>query len=394
MMQLVFDPKIGIWTEGQEDVEKLSRNHFGSMRGGKLFLEPEEALYLMSFQNAAVFTDSKRVAFSELAAHYSKAHPRLLINYNAYRDWRDRGLVIRRMESVKPNIHAKGTKKYPSARMEPWKLDCGAVWYGKSKYSVIEDEKAGKQLFERYWLGQFGIYKQERGSLSWLDFLETIFLMKHFGLEVMDAETGKKLNHSQLMRYIVSEREYTKQLYEVYESWRLAGYVVKTGFKFGTHFRIYFPGASPAKGGEWVHSKHVLHVFPKEEKMLVSQWARIVRVAHSVKKTFILAIPKLKKADIADYPADYMAYRRKKQGKDLVRETPEDGPRYLLSAVSEDEHIGGIELASLLRKAQDMGLELILSITDRETSVTYYVMKRIEIAESDYEYYEIEWMKP
>ena len=87
-----------------------------------------------------------------------------------------------------------------------------------------------------------------------------------------------------LQRQIVEkEREYARQLYEVYEDWRMNGYVVKTGFKFGTHFRIYFPGASPAASGdEWIHSKHVLHVFPKEQKMVISEWARAVRVAHGV----------------------------------------------------------------------------------------------------------------
>ena len=77
-----------------------------------------------------------------------------------------------------------------------------------------------------------------------------------------------------------------------------------------------------------------------------------------------------------------------------VRETPKDKPRYLLVALSEDEHIGGVELASLLNKANRLGLELILSITDRETSITYYILKKVQLSGSKYEYYEIEWMKP
>jgi tRNA splicing endonuclease len=138
----------------------------------------------------------------------------------------------------------------------------------------------------------------------------------------------------------------------------------------------------------------VIHVFPKDQKMLISEWARAVRVAHGVKKTFLLSIPEMKKEDYVDYPAEFIAWRRKKHGKDWVRETPEDRPRYLLVAVAEDEHIGGVELASLLRKAEGMGLELILSISDRETAITYYVLKKVILPGSDYEYYEIEWMKP
>jgi tRNA splicing endonuclease len=184
----------------------------------------------------------------------------------------------------------------------------------------------------------------------------------------------------------------------VYEDWRLNGYIIKTGFKFGSHFRIYFPGASPSKEnikkGKWIHSRHVLHVFPKEQKLLISEWARAVRVAHSVKKTFLLSIPELKPEDYVDYPADFLAYRRKKSKGIWVREEPNDKPRYLLIAVAEDEHIGGVDLASLLNKANKMGLSLLLSITDRETAITYYVLNKINLPNSKNEYYEIEWMKP
>jgi len=183
-------------------------------------------------------------------------------------------------------------------------------------------------------------------------------------------------------------------MYAVYEDWRKRGYVVKTGFKFGTHFRIYFPGASPVKEDKWIHSKHVLHVFPREQKLLISEWARAVRVAHGVKKTFILGIPELKGKDYLDYKADFMTYRRKKGKGVWIRETPKDKPRYMMVSVSEDEHIGGVELASMLKKAKDTGLNLLLSITDRETSITYYELKKIVLPKSKYEYYEIEWFKP
>lgn len=380
-----------IWCEDPDSAEKLRKNHFGQQKDGKILLFPEEAMYLVNFQNARIDgIDS----FSQLCTQLAKNNHRLFVKYNAYRDWRDRGLVVLPIEAADRRGRQTGMKKYPQKSLETRQLKAKALWFTSSKFGIIEDRAIGKELFEGYWIGQLGVYKQSRGSILAIDFLETLFLMKHFGLEVTDCESGKKISHSQLLKQLSAEREYAKQLNDVYENWRLSGYVVKTGFKFGNHFRIYFPGASPAKGGEWTHSKHVLHVFPKEQKMLISEWARIVRVAHSVKKTFILAIPKLAKSDFVDYHGDYAAYRRKKAGSDWVRENPEDGARYLMRAVLEDEHIGGVELSSLLREAQESGLELILSITDRETSVTYYVMKRIDIGESDYEYYEIEWLKP
>ncbi len=396
MLQLKFDPKQGVWADDPETLDKLLKNCFGSMHEGKLFLDAEEALYLISFQNA-VCTDGEgnTIGFNQLASYFSKTDERLLIKYSSYRDWRDRGLIMRRTAGYKGERKDKIERRYPSRGFEMEKPKAGAVWYADSFFAVIEDSELGKKLFSEHWIGQLGVYKQERGEQLVLDFMETVFLAKHAKLKVVDAATGKPTTAAAILKQAEKGREYARQLYEVYEDWRLRGYVVKTGFKFGTHFRIYFPGASPSRGeDDWIHSKHVLHVFPKDQKLLVSEWARAVRVAHGVKKTFILCIPEMKKGDYVDYPADFLAYRRKKAGQNWIRETVEDRPRYLTAAVSEDEHIGGVELASLLEKARDMGLELLLSIGDRETSITYYVLKRVMLPDSEYEYYEIEWMRP
>ncbi len=399
MIELKWDPKVGLWAETDEGIQKLHQNFFGELREKKVFLYPEEALYAINFLNATCTRDGNPVTFNDVASFYVKEDPRLIIKYNAYRDWRDRGLIVRRLDKKKTRRKPK-FKKYPSSEFTPLKYKVKTVWYSASLFSIIEDQTAASELFNRYWFGQYGVYRQERGHLLKLDFLETIFLAKHMALKVIDAETGKPLTYKKILNHVVKKREYAKRLYEVYEDWRLRGYIVKTGFKFGSHFRIYFPGAAPTKGRatrsneQWMHSKHVLHVFPKDEKMLISEWARAVRVAHGVKKTFLLSIPKLKREDYVDYPSDFIAWRRKKEGKNWLRETPKDKPRYLLVPVSEDEHIGGVELASLLMKASDMGLSLILSITDRETAITYYILNKIILPDSKNEYYEIEWMKP
>ena len=395
MLELVCDGKT-IWAQDPETVEKLEKNFFGAKQGPRILLRPEEALYIITFQNGVCKDVSESIlTFSQLCQAFG-GDKRLFIKYSSYRDWRDRGLVLARTEDtdLKPR-KSQGFRKYPSKELkarEPVEVE----WQPGSLFGVVEDNTAGKALFEKYWLGQYGVYKQDRGELLKLDVFEVIFLAKHFGSKVL--EDGKHIGWEALLKQLISSREYANQLWDVYEDWRLRGYVVKSGFKFGSHFRIYFPGATPAAGGsggaDWMHSKHVLHVFPKEQKLLISEWARAVRVAHGVKKTFLLGIPELTDKDLVDYPAEFVAYRRKKVGQNWIRETTEDKPRYLMASVSEDEHIGGIELASLLKKAERLGLELLLSIVDRETSITYYVLKKVILPGSPYEYYEIEWMKP
>ncbi len=288
MISLSFDPKIGVFCGEPDSLDKLKKNFFGEEKDGKWVLEAEEALYVIVFQNGVVTNTvtKEQAGFNQIASFYIKEEPRLIIRYNAYRDWRDRGLILKRLDAAKKEGNKPGNKKYPSKQLEAKNLKSKIYWYRTSLFSIAEDEEIGKQLFEKYWIGQLGVYKQQRGNLSRLEFMETIFLAKHFGIEVIDAVNGRKVGWEEILKQVIQEREYTKQLYDVYEDWRLRGYVVKTGFKFGSHFRIYFPGASPVREDKWIHSKHVLHVFPKDQKMLISEWARAVRVAHSVKKTF------------------------------------------------------------------------------------------------------------
>jgi len=313
MLELKFDPKKGVYAEETETLERLKKDFFGDIIDKKIYLSPEEVLYLVSFRNAVVLDgNGKEMDFHELSSCFIQNEPRLLIRFNAYRDWRDRGLIIRKYNPSVRGKHSKKTyKKYPSEKLKMEKLKTNAVWHADSMFSIVEDEATGRKIFEDYWFGQYGVYKQNRGIMNKLNFLETVFLSKHFGLNIIDAGTGKKIKYSDVLNHVLKKREYAGQLYDIYEDWRLKGYVVKTGFKFGSHFRIYFPGASPVKKGEWIHSRHVLHVFPKNQKLLISEWSRAVRVAHGVKKTFILGIPEMKEDDYIDFPVDFMAYRRK-----------------------------------------------------------------------------------
>jgi len=106
-----------------------------------------------------------------------------------------------------------------------------------------------------------------------------------------------------------------------------------------------------------------------------------------------MAIPGMKKEDyrIERELIDFIGFWRKKIG---VEKPFTDNPRYAIIALTEDEELGGRELAAALDQADKLGLRLILAITDRETSVTYYLAKRIELPGSKNRYYEIEWKQP
>ena len=110
---------------------------------------------------------------------------------------------------------------------------------------------------------------------------------------------------------------------------------------------MYFPGARPVKDDKWIHSMHVIHVFPRDAKLLISEWSRAIRVAHSVRKTFILAIPGTSRKK--NMEIDFVLYHRKHNGI----ETPgENTPRFCMLSLSEDEYLGGAELSADLEQGK------------------------------------------
>jgi len=375
-----------LFANDQSTVDILRKGYFGikSKRGLELF--PEEALYLMDVRNATCRSSSREVSFNELASRFWRSN-KFTARYFTYKDWRDRGLMIKR-PSKASEAPSQQAKEYPGSALKLPGYALSGVFFKSDLITIVDDAENGKQIYESLWFGQYGSYKAaDRGKLNKLDIYETVFLMSKNILLLENIEKKEAI------KLATSRRKDFEKLYEVYKDWREKGYVIKTGFKFGTHFRVYFPGARPLKGEgqdpSWTHSKHVIHVFPKESKLLISEWARAIRVAHSVRKTFILAVPGMPKGKASDI--DYALYHRK--GGEA--ENPEtSNPRYAMLSLSEEEYIGGSEFAAAIKAAKAMRLELILAIADRETAVTYYKVRQIRLKGSDNEYYEIDWMQP
>ncbi len=372
----------------QSTKDILHGSFFGTVEGERLVLIPEEALYLIDVRNAkCIASDNEaELSFNNIATEFS-TNNKFMARYFTYKDWRDRGLIIKEpKDTPKGSIKAQvQVKKYRAEQLKLKDYGLKGVFFPADMTTIIDDVEKGKGIYNEHWFGQYGTYKvKDHGQLNKLDIYETLFLINNNILEISNF-TKRQITVTANKR-----RSDFQKLYEVYADWRSKGYVIKTGFKFGTHFRVYFPGAQPIKtDSSWIHSMHVIHVFPRDAKLLISEWARVIRVAHSVRKTFILAIPgKSRKKMLA---IDFVLYHRKNN----EIETPEKTkPRFGMLSLSEDEYLGGSELSAIINEAISNKQELIIAIADRETSVTYYKVKRIELQGSDYEYYEIDWMQP
>ncbi len=386
MLSLKFNIKTReISTADQSTADILNNGHFGTKKDGRLTLEIEELLYLIDTRNAfCVSTENVKLGFNDIASIFGK-NRKFMARYFTYKDWRDRGLIIKKPTGETENVQQPTqTKKYSEKRLsiKDYKLD--GVFYADDLITVIDDQEKGRKIYEDHWFGQYGTYKSsDHGTLNKLDVYETLFLTEKALL---------KTNYTEKELIEISSRRHPdfQKLYSVYADWRSKGYVIKTGFKFGTHFRLYFPGAQPLKNkDDWIHSKHVIHVFPRDAKLLISEWARVIRVAHSVRKTFILAIPgKSRKKKLS---IDFLLYYRNGGNAEVPGKNK---PKYAMLSLSEEEYIGGSELSAIINEANSRKCELIIAIADRETSVTYYKIKRIILENSEFEYYEIDWLQP
>ncbi|MCX8190579.1 MAG: tRNA-intron lyase [Candidatus Aenigmarchaeota archaeon] len=371
---------------------ELSQSFFGEKKNNKVYLHPIELFYLSNIRNLKVLEKNEELPLQQIFKRFYS--PSYFVKYNVFRDWRERGLFITFPERISlKNFGKSPIKKYPSST---YNLNTKiTIYFLKEECFSLAFGKEARSLFENHWFGQWGVYKNvDRGNNLTLDPVETAYLAKK-EFKVVDLSSDSEITFEEICKEIQKRIPYFSRILEVYEDWRDRGFILKTGFKFGTHFRVYFPNARPVSSKkEWVHSKHVLHVFPKEVSMPMSEWSRAIRVAHSVRKTFIMAIPGMKEEDYLKEktPIDFVAWHRKSGSQ--VERPDQDDPSFLVLSLNEDENLSGKMLASALDRADELGLRLLIAINDRETSITYYLANRIDLPDSEHKYYEIEWFTP
>ncbi len=140
---------------------------------------------------------------------------------------------------------------------------------GKLKDSVVIVTQNYSHLLQK------GYGEKRQGYLE-LSLVEALYLVERGWLNL-------SMSFEELLE-LLKEGEYLQYL--VYRDLRERGYVVKTGFKFGAHFRVYERGEYQ-KGG---HSSYIVVAVHQDASFDMPEIARAVRLAHSVKKTLIIAV--------------------------------------------------------------------------------------------------------
>lgn len=144
---------------------------------------------------------------------------------------------------------------------------------------MLWDPESSERLHEG------GFYGKPGGGRLQLSLVESAYLLEKGALKIVDR-SGMDLNQEEFEKRARVVEEDFDMKHRVYRDLREKDLVVKTGFKFGSHFRVYKRVESSKKVP---HSEYLVHSIPDDHVFHLPVVSRAVRLAHSVRKVMIFA---------------------------------------------------------------------------------------------------------
>jgi len=313
----------GTWVRlGNEGRTLYEQGGYGRVERTGLRLAPEEALYLMERNKIEV----KDFSYDALLALFA-GQPNFIRSYLVYRDIRERGYVIQ------PGPHdfrvfrrghkpGAGKSRYLIRVLSERDLidfdnlsqDVLTAVNMRKQYllAVVDDEDeltyyevrvqdlapvgepaecitpVQATLFGTYalahlppgtpleddWYGKR--LDQERLLLRPI---ESIYLARRQCLSI--TRDGEPMSTEQFLDVAEEKDVEVRYKEQVFSDLREKGYIPRTGYKFGHHFRVY--------SGKKTHSEMLVHAVSSGTAIPMSTISRSVRLAHSVKKKMLFA---------------------------------------------------------------------------------------------------------
>lgn len=128
---------------------------------------------------------------------------------------------------------------------------------------------------------------------------EALFLAEKGKIEIISGK--KKLAFRDIMKKAGGIDKRINTRYAVFKNLRKKGYIVKTALKFGADFRVYDRGFKPGEK----HAKWVVFADNESKRLTWHEFSAKNRVAHSTKKTLLLAIVD-EEGDVSYYEVRWM----------------------------------------------------------------------------------------
>ena len=169
-------------------------------------------------------------------------------------------------------------------------------------FLIIWNPKDGSELFKLGFYGKpLGIPKPKSPEFDVpliLDLMEGLYLVEKGLIRVVESPNKSDVGFEIL-------RERARKLYEdfdlkylVYRDLREKGLVVTPGVKYGCDFAVY------KRGPGIDHAPYMVSVKSRKDEISATDIVRAGRLATTVRKRFIIAIP-----DLAGKKIDYLIFR-------------------------------------------------------------------------------------
>ena len=152
---------------------------------------------------------------------------------------------------------------------------------------VVWDVSASQKLFgEGYYGKPIGISKPKHDEIDApliLDLIEGLYLTEESRITIHRSK--RRIPHDELLAICRAEYHNFDKKYQVYKNFRDLGYIVTPGIKFGCDFAVY------ERGPGIDHAPYLVQVYSRRDPITSTAVVLAGRLATTVRKHFILAIP-------------------------------------------------------------------------------------------------------
>ena len=160
-------------------------------------------------------------------------------------------------------------------------------------FLVVWNPEEGSELYKKGFYGKpLGIAKPKIPEFNVpliLDLMEGLYLAEKENIAVHEGKAKKKVSLKKLRQMAKQLYGEFEEKYSVYRDLRDNGLVVAPGIKFGCDFAVYKHGP----GVE--HAPYMVSVKLADSQMTATEIVKAGRLATTVRKRFIIAVPGLEK---------------------------------------------------------------------------------------------------
>jgi len=327
-----------IFVTKSKDIGRLhDKSHFGALnKNHKLLLNFLEGVFLVEEGKIIIFYKNKKIDIKKLITIAAKKIPAFEIKFLIFRDLRKRGYSVKiekedkvfdfyidkqkKSGTIPSNkcfissyterdaisiyktrsviqtaicrhsdlwyviVDEEGDLTYYDVGLEELKGDIGEHFFNKAtgyfleNRVVIFNENRAKRLFEKEFFGK------PLGKGLQLSLVEALYLMERNIIDMKNIETGRSISKKTFKKRIKQLQSDIDERSKVFKDLKQRGLIVKTGFKFGAHFRAY------TKNPDEIHAEYLIHVVNKGFESIWAEISRAVRLAHSVNKEIVFAL--------------------------------------------------------------------------------------------------------